>query len=233
MCGIYASIAHSECQRPNEALAEQLRRRGPDHYSHLEDVYVVNDRHERRVALNLTSSVLALRGDSITRQPFLDHASGSMLCWNGEAWTVDGARIRGNDGQVVFQCLLEETTLCHDASAVVAGVRRVVNRIQGPFAFVFYHKPHAQIVFGRDSLGRRSLLYRREPDTLEISSVGESKSGVWVEADAGGLYSVSLSTTSYLPEKLAHECTESESPWPRVHLGNAGVSCTIQRCNTG
>ena len=66
----------------------------------------------------------------------------------------------------------------------------VLNNFSGPASFVFYDAQNQRIFYGRDSLGRRSLLQKRGSDgSLLISSVREFlDSDSWDEIEAGKIY---------------------------------------------
>ncbi|RMD42813.1 hypothetical protein DV735_g2388, partial [Chaetothyriales sp. CBS 134920] len=155
MCGIFFSVSHGKPLGPDEQSVARLQARGPDSFRKIA-VSVEPDGHTtggptETVYLTFCASVLALRGDVIQTQPLLDPATKSMLCWNGEAWKYDGQDLSGNDSQAVFDALLAADG---DASAIVS----TMSKISGPFAFVYYDAPSQTLYFGRDRLGRRSLL---------------------------------------------------------------------------
>lgn len=191
MCGIHAILTRSPSLHD---LPPELRRglvaRGPDHFGQV----------ERRVAggadgdwsLRFTSTVLALRGDHVARQPLTadagaDARSGSVLCWNGEAWRVGGRRVEAgeNDGELVFASLL--------AAAAESGeaVLDVLRGVEGPFAFVFYDAAAGTLFFGRDRLGRRSLLLAHARDGgMALCSITGGAGEEWREVEADGIYVV-------------------------------------------
>jgi hypothetical protein len=98
-----------------------------------------------------------------------------------------------------------------------ASILKVLRSISGPFAFIFLDKAHSQIYFGRDRLGRRSLLYNTEshPNCMEFASTSAPGSAYWKEVEPDAIYQLScrggnglnkphdgdghLSTTSLLP----------------------------------
>jgi asparagine synthetase B (glutamine-hydrolysing) len=136
----------------------------------------------------------------------VDQSSGSVLCWNGEAWKFGSETIYdGNDGQILFNALLKATTA--DSTAAVLNV---LGSISGPFAVVFWDKLHQKVFLGRDRLGRRSLLYRATQDLIEFSSISDwshdadPDKGLWEEIDADGIYILSLSE---------HYSSEDNSQW--------------------
>ena len=145
--------------------------------------------------LQLTATVLSLRGDHVAPQPLTCPSTGSALCWNGEAWRVAREELsrEKNDGEEVFKLLLDAE------SEGVKGIARVLNSISGPFAFVFYDKPNGRVWFGRDCLGRRSLLRHQASverdghDGIIIASVTDAdKQKGWKEVEADGVYYIDL-----------------------------------------
>lgn len=84
----------------------------------------------------------------------------------------------------------------------------VFRAIEGPFAFVYWFEKGQKIFFGRDRLGRRSLMMKRDGRTgkVVLSSVVELNGGAddangntngssngWKEVEADGIYVLDLS----------------------------------------
>lgn len=168
-------------------LLNLLDRRGPDA---LDTISILEP--DLRLSLVFTSSVLSLRGNHITRQPLVNKAvntnSAHVLCWNGEAWRFNGREFLAheNDGDVIFNALVESE----------GNVIEVVEQIEGPFAFVFYDRPRHKLWFGRDWLGRRSLLTSKRDlnnGHLTLCSVSNGTSDHdWTEVEADGIYCIDL-----------------------------------------
>jgi asparagine synthetase B (glutamine-hydrolysing) len=97
----------------------------------------------------------------------------------------------GNDGQAVFDSLIRASAAQMTAAEAMRATLKVLRSISGPFAFVFLDKIHCQIYFGRDRLGRRSLLYKNGDNSMEFASVAESFDGLWREVEADGIYEIS------------------------------------------
>lgn len=171
MCGIFFSIAKNRPCLPDSETVIALQARGPDSYRVLNAT--VSRPSIDTVYLTFVSSVLALRGNAIQQQPLYDSDSGSILCWNGEAWKINGVAVAGNDSARVFDRLLEAS---HSSEGVAhERICEVLTQISGPFAFVFFNAPTATVYYGRDRLGRRSLLVDRSHDqSLTLSSIGWS-----------------------------------------------------------
>lgn len=192
MCGIHASISSRDFQFPGHDLKHLLGNRGPDHIG---EAQVEVENNGAKYCLSFTSTVLALRGGHVTPQPFADEQSGSVLCWNGEAWKIGPQSITGNDGQNVFEAMVKEIKTHDDVSKSNRCVFELLSSICGPFAFVFFDNVHKQLFFGRDRLGRRSLLYNnaQNSETIQISSVADTARGPWAEVEADGIYVLSCS----------------------------------------
>jgi len=194
MCGIHVVFSSSSPHphTPSHELASRLRNRGPDHLGSV--VVQVGPDTE---TLTCTSTVLALRGDHVTAQPFHDSKTGSVLCWNGEAWRIAGRELDGNDGEAVFSLLVEasSSSATSDARAYILDALR---SIEGPFAFAYFDKPSQTLFFARDRLGRRSLVsYQDEASgTFIVSSIAESCDPAWKEVEFDGIYHLYLGATS-------------------------------------
>ena len=168
MCGIYFSLSRSRAQLPENETISTLKSRGPDAFRTLRIHVACPDRSGNNYESTFCSSVLALRGNHVEEQPLVDGESGSILCWNGEAWKKDGQEVTGNDSAAVFSALLRATA----SNSSPSRVAEVLTSITGPFAFVFYDASSSTLYYGRDRLGRRSLILQQEiPNQLVLCSV--------------------------------------------------------------
>ncbi|EXM24164.1 hypothetical protein FOTG_08661 [Fusarium oxysporum f. sp. vasinfectum 25433] len=178
MCGIHAIISPSPEQTLTSVSERCLVNRGPDHTGtvrmQLDDLF-----------LTFTSTVLSLRGDHVAKQPLVDHVTESILCWNGEAWGIRGESVQGNDGEAILALLAE-------ASRGAGDVLDILRAIEGPFAFIYLDKPAKRLYYGRDRLGRRSLLVR-DGSPFVLSSIAETPVDGWTEVEADGCYTLDLS----------------------------------------
>ncbi|GAA5823765.1 hypothetical protein JCM11251_003284 [Rhodosporidiobolus azoricus] len=95
------------------------------------------------------ASILHMRGDGVTLQPFVAE-NGDVFLWNGEVF--DGLEVgpHENDGQKLF-----DRIQAYGPSSFFAAIRDV----EGPYAFIYYQASMQRLYFARDPLGRRSLLY--------------------------------------------------------------------------
>jgi asparagine synthetase B (glutamine-hydrolysing) len=188
MCGIYCSISRYRHSRLSESVAAALKQRGPDSIRQ-------HDLTVNGIYLTFVSSVLSLRGSNIVPQPLVDNATGSVLCWNGEAWKIDSEPVDGNDSELVFDLLLRASA---DAEGSHLQVIRTLEKIQGPFALVYYDAQGQRLYYGRDCLGRRSLVKTTLSDcTVIISSICDlALDAKWAEVEADGVYVTPISQES-------------------------------------
>ncbi|KAF2645179.1 hypothetical protein P280DRAFT_486450 [Massarina eburnea CBS 473.64] len=185
MCGIFFSLSRADVS-PDPNTEQLLRNRGPDSFR--THTVPIGD----KLHATFVSTVLSLRGTNVVAQPLVAH-SGHVLCWNGEAWSIGAKKIVVNDSSAVLDALTQTQTTPTRKAAALHTVN-VLASIRGPYAFVYYD-PHSNYIFyGRDCLGRRSLLCKTTNDgTLVLSSVCDNPSGEnWEEVEADGIYMLDL-----------------------------------------
>ena len=192
MCGIYASVSKTGPVHPSKDLKHLLYSRGPDHFEETSSEIRVDD---GKLSLSFTSTVLALRGGRVAKQPLTDSLTGSILCWNGEAWKIGEKPVQGNDSEAILNLL----AICaHNVPKLysITAVLEVIRSISGPFAFIFFDKTHELLYFGRDYLGRRSLLISADDitATVQFSSIVGSAQDTWKEVEADGIFVLAFSS---------------------------------------
>lgn len=215
MCGIHVTVSRKAFETVGDDLKQLLSKRGPDDMG--EETAKVETKDGISYFISFTSSVLALRGGQVTAQPFKDPQSGSIFCWNGEAWRLATEPVVGNDGRIIFDSLLKASSSQISTAESVTAVLKVLRSISGPFAFVFLDKLHSVLYFGRDRLGRRSLLYNTDglPDSMEFSSSGDLINGNWKEVDADGIYQLSFTNEQPILGEQSQNTSESILPLRR------------------
>ncbi|KAF9581305.1 hypothetical protein BGW38_001727 [Lunasporangiospora selenospora] len=154
--------------------------------------------------LTFYGAVLHLRGDTVTRQPHIG-PSGNVLIWNGEIFDGIFVDHHQNDGQVLMALL--ESIADYPQQGVEGShaqqFLKIMSKIEGPYAFVYYHASSQKVYFGRDCLGRRSLLWHKpSADNQDVTlpfvltSVGYSVYQTDLlpldEVPADGIYAFSL-----------------------------------------
>lgn len=198
MCGIHAVICDGASGEPpplSQSLQQTLSSRGPDHFGQVKRDIPVDEEKTKALHLVFTSTVLALRGDHVVAQPLEDTGSGSVLCWNGEAWRLGNVPVKGNDGEAILAKLRVPESPTMDARETrETYVLNVLRSIEGPFAFLYYDAESKRLYYGRDRLGRRSLLHNVSEDrrSITFSSVADVPASGWQEVVADGVYSIRL-----------------------------------------
>ncbi|BGP42293.1 hypothetical protein JCM10449v2_006298 [Rhodotorula kratochvilovae] len=130
-----------------EGVVQAVRSRGPDASNSL--ITHVRTSKMFHFEMRFHASVLHMRGDALTLQPFVAD-NGDVFLWNGEIF--DGLEVspHENDGQKLFEQIQE----CGPSNFFAA-----IRDIEGPYAFVYYQASTQRVYFARDPLGRRSLLF--------------------------------------------------------------------------
>ncbi|CAO3661697.1 unnamed protein product [Rhizopus stolonifer] len=181
MCGILFSLSSdgvSTDLNDWKNLKDLNTKRGPDSQ-------LLKQLHVKNNLLQFFSTVLHLRGPDVVPQPI--ESSGNILCWNGEIFGGLEVAHDQNDTEVLMNHL--ENTNSQD------DILSIFSRIEGPYAFVYWQASTQKLWFGRDCLGRRSLLVSHKEGLFTLSSVGLKSEG-WEEIQAKGIYSIDLSTSA-------------------------------------
>ncbi|KAG6551461.1 hypothetical protein Mapa_006884 [Marchantia paleacea] len=127
--------------------------------------------------LQFVGATLQLRGDHPVQQPLLDSV-GNVLVYNGEVF--DGLKVRPseNDTEVIMQALCDccscachshsqrhqhqlTECACSDSGRPHQTVPRLLSQLRGPWALIFWQAVSRTLWFGRDAIGRRSLLIHK------------------------------------------------------------------------
>lgn len=184
MCGICCVLTLSSTHHVlQKSIHENLIRRGPDS-SGTVNINGINPYYQ----CEIFGHVLHMRG-LLTPQPAQD-TKGNVLGWNGEVFGGLSVGPEENDTHVLCQHL----SASNDPSEILS----ILSDVKGPWAFIYYQQAGEYLWFGRDFLGRRSLLWHFEPEerTLTITSVAAYLSGSdfmkWEEIPAIGVYRMDL-----------------------------------------
>lgn len=209
MCGIFCSVSATGHVVPEERHRHLLEKRGPDSSRELEQ-------KSENVYLTCFSTVLALRGDHTVVQP-VQHTDypDAFLCWNGEAWKHHASTISGNDSELVF-ANISSLLKAEDSDAPASTskvVQHALNLITGPYAFAYYDPRSDTLFFGRDPLGRRSLMHRVDDNgNFILSTISASQEQGWEEVEADGIYSLNLKSF-YTSAQKKERCIPTRLPY--------------------
>lgn len=175
MCGILF-IAEPPSSSNRGAACEQykledflplLLARGPDHVG----TAAVDDAATGSCGrLVFAASVLQLRGSQACTSPVTDD-HGNVLCFNGEVFGgLDVAP--GRSDTLCLLAALSAAAAGDARDSPSGGVAQVLNQLRGPWSLVFWHAAARRLWFGRDVLGRRSLLvhWPAEDDAAEAAA---------------------------------------------------------------
>ncbi|POV97627.1 hypothetical protein PSTT_14949 [Puccinia striiformis] len=138
-----------------DSIWRSISPRGPDFRQRTSRV-ISSQSNQADFEINFFVSVLHLRGLTLTQQPIRASETGNLLLWNGEISDVE------NDGQAVLYALENR------GNRTIPGV---FLGIEGPYAFIYHDVSLNQIWFGRDPLGRRSLMRLEEGDSSQRSTI--------------------------------------------------------------
>ncbi|KAF9903904.1 hypothetical protein EC991_003195 [Linnemannia zychae] len=217
MCGILFSIQDRNVDPKDNydptwsTLQELNSRRGPSaqdshNVSLSQPSNTSQDPIWNNINMTFYGAVLHLRGDQVTRQPHVS-PTGNVLLWNGEIFDGIPVDHHENDGRVLMDQLEAISTWDHVTQEHRRGFLDLMAKIEGPYAFVYFHAPSHTVYFGRDCLGRRSLLWHKSDQEgstaglpFIITSTGYSSFRSELlpleEVPADGIYSISLFSNS-------------------------------------
>ncbi|CAG8556054.1 16502_t:CDS:10 [Dentiscutata erythropus] len=177
MCGILFRLLQSS-NLGDESFSNSSRKdlwnqlmtkntqRGPD----IQDQYSESlDNFE----LDFFGAVLHLRGKSVIKQPLIDDDQ-NILLWNGEIF--DGLEVPfGENDTICLSTALKDSKNISNEINDNNGVVKVLQMIEGPYSIIYWQGSKRKLWFGRDCLGRRSLLWHipsDERDSFLLTSVG-------------------------------------------------------------
>jgi len=255
MCGIFCAVSCHKPIWPSLELQRSLESRGPDSSGKASSTFqrqraTSQSSNEPKVYATFFSTVLSLRGPKAVTQPYHPSASEPVFCWNGEAWSINGQPPLENDTAAVWELLNAVAKLSNATEDRQQEVTRRVllmaeslSMISGPYAFVFCDSANGLLYFGRDFLGRRSLLTRvTDNGELLISSITDSgMSDGWTEVEADGLYCVDLiahgdDTTDgdgaarfgrFAATKVPYHFKDEEAHGDLISVGHSGPSMSL------
>ncbi|KAI4494253.1 hypothetical protein M0802_009122 [Mischocyttarus mexicanus] len=182
MCGIFCCI--SQCSDANVKLSDEWERcknlvisRGPDKlvkdFISLTDIW----------CCHLAASILWTQGLKLAVQPLID-PNGNILLWNGDVFSGSLAKNDTSDSITIL-----------NAFSKSLNITNTLRYIQGPYSFIYFQKSSKLLYFGRDIIGRHSLLLQlnNEKNTFTITSVGGKYFQNIIEVPAIGIFVINLS----------------------------------------
>lgn len=187
MCGIFCLLQSGPKESINHTIlntcTESIRRRGPDSFKQLTVI-------EDCTTCMFSASVLWTQGQSLTPQPIEDK-TGNVLLWNGDAYSLtseDGIKNIDSKDSDSLQVLQRFST---------CGVIKTLKHIQGPYSFIFLDRQNKQLWFGKDPIGRHSLLLKVNPSGLLVTSVAHKSISKIEEIPNTHIYSVDITCPDF------------------------------------
>lgn len=158
-------------------LLPDLQRRGPD----ATDINTIE--LTPTATLQMVATTLSMRGTSALSD-FAQAKTNDddILLFNGEIYNTPD--------ETENQNLPDTNYLLHLLSTAQDDINvSCLDRLLGPWTFIFWHSVRRRLYFGRDALGRRSLLIRADPGrSLTITSIApRHDSAGFVELPPAGL----------------------------------------------
>ncbi|KAF5449508.1 hypothetical protein F2P56_029947 [Juglans regia] len=149
--------------------------------------------------LHFVGATLQLRGINPIVQPLVD-ISGNILVYNGEIFGGIYINSDSNDTEILLQalgkCCPSNSHLCTITDSCdekrQSSIPGVLSAIKGPWAVIYWQESSKTLWFGRDAIGRRSLLVHwptLEDGRFMLSSVSpvssiEQSSGIMLGFEA-------------------------------------------------
>ena len=206
MCGIGLTFAHPTHEKIDDLsklIQDALISRGPDDQS--SRTYIDND---NEWTLNLFAAVLHMRGEKMIQQPY---SSSSLcgqycFCWNGECYSHDEAygmpsfdianldSNSENESDTVRVMQMIQNAIDERAGKLNGfsskeehgAIVSALSRVHGEYSFILLSETSNCLYFGRDPLGRRSLLMSKmnsvDNESSEMGSTSTSKDEPFVIA---------------------------------------------------
>jgi hypothetical protein len=188
MCGIGCVLANSCCEVcasdsgvrvTRQDIESAIKNRGP-HATGFSDL---------STGFWAIGSVLHIQGSEIVNQPYVDE-SDNILLWNGEVFSgmrdftpgiSDTLQVSSAISFAIQNVVFESTDLnrsnsrVHLSKAALRAVTDCLSHVNGPYAFIYFCNSLQLLIYGRDPLGRRSLLkLRNDKFPFALSSVWPS-----------------------------------------------------------
>lgn len=201
MCGISCTLLRKDNavrDQTRESHQDLIKNRGPDGFSEIEIEMLCDWRGK------FAGSTLWTQGSYVLKQPLIA-PNGSVFLWNGDKYSdlstndAEDNQENENDSEEVFSRILS-----HGVSYLTS--------ICGPYSFIYYDMTEKELWFGRDVLGRHSLLWGITQNAINLSSVGSSiqSNYKFTEVPSCGLFKIALSVSSTALEM--HPWTHAMTP---------------------
>lgn len=188
-----------------ESLIPKIATRGPDYL-----LYLLFG--ESNLSLQFFSSILSLRQPFFS-QPIQSH--NLILQFNGELYNEDC--LHSNDTEFIINRLVSNISIYNRRE----GILKTITELRGEFAFTIYDQLEAKLYFGRDYIGRRSLVFHigdftktsedSKPELI-ISSLPPSDANTFQECESSKIKIFDLKDSALEEVSYRHLWDKYDSP---------------------
>nr|CAD7460056.1 unnamed protein product [Timema tahoe] len=211
-------------------VSECLCRRGPDASSRY-DVQGVPG-----YKVHFVGSVLWMQGRQLFGQPAIDN-KGNVLLWNGDIFggklvRIDSKVVRHRAEEISWKAIqllfqsgnteTSDTKVLLDALGEEVPILQVMCTVRGPYSFIYWNNTSKRLWFGRDRIGRHSLLWQINTlsSMLALTSVAKKSRPEFQEVPACGIFCAHLDENNgtYLFLSELNFCLDSIHlhPWSDI-----------------
>ncbi len=151
-----------------------------------------------------------------------------LFQWNGDVFAFADQPLPSHSSDTLFMAAKLAECFHGNKDDEINAVLRCLEQVQGPWAFVFWHKERRSLWFGRDYFGRQSLLIHENAAAFILSSCAPCDEEVEMEElPAHGIYGLQLGEQVRKLELFPWDIVQTESIRPRKDLV---ISETRLRC---
>jgi asparagine synthetase B (glutamine-hydrolysing) len=157
------------------------------------------------------------QGEEVARQPVVEDY---VFQWNGDVYEYAGQPLNSRESDTSF--MAGKLAECFNEEDESESVLRCMEQVQGPWAFVFWHKRRRTLWFGRDFFGRQSLLLHQsaaDAASIILSSCAPCDTEFHMaEVAANGLYRLRIGESNGQLELY---------PWDNINIVNMEMQQNI------
>ncbi|XP_074094165.1 asparagine synthetase domain-containing protein 1 isoform X2 [Cotesia typhae] len=183
MCGIFCYIYYKNEKNDEiqwDLIKDNISKRGPDKLSSYSQT--LND----QLLGNFAAGVLWMQGPEPKVQPCVDD-EGNILLWNGDIFS----------GPLKIENKSDTSALLTHLK-LSKNILETINLIEGPFSLIYYQKSTNLLYFGRDFIGRHSLLVKIVKNkSFMLASTANKNIDNIIELSACGIFIMDCNNSNF------------------------------------